>query len=388
MSVRVNLAGAENIPLGPDERQRYARHLGLPGVGIEGQQRLKAASVLCIGAGGLGSPAALYLAAAGVGRIGIVDYDTVDITNLQRQILHGTSDVGKLKTVSANGTLAHLNSSIIVETFPIHLRSENATELFNRYDVVIDGSDNFPTRYLVNDACVLTGKPDVYGSILGFEGQVTIFWAAKGPCYRCLYPEPPPPGLVSSCAEGGVLGVLPGTIGCLQATEAIKLILGLGEPLIGRLLLFDALAMRFREMHLRKDPDCPVCGEHPTVTELADYEAFCSSRRGTATNEERTAFMQEISVRELKAKMDRGDGFTLLDVREPYEWEIAHIPGAKLMPLGEVAQRMGELDPAQGIVLQCHSGIRSAQALTLLQQAGFTVKRKLLHGLITIQIFQ
>ena len=337
-------------------------------VGLEGQKRLKAASVLCIGTGGLGSPLVLYLAAAGVGRIGLVDFDTVDSSNLQRQIVHGTKDIGRPKIESARETLEDMNPYITIETHETMITSENALDLFAQYDIIVDGTDNFPTRYLVNDACVLLGKPNVYGSIFRFDGQATVFWAEKGPCYRCLYPEPPPPGLVPSCAEGGVLGVLPGTVGCIQATEAIKLILGNGEPLIGRLLLFDALAMRFKELKLRKDPACPICGTNPTIHELIDYEEFCGVGRGNESPvEETTTPMQEITATELKAKIDRGDDFTLVDVREPYEYEIGKIPGSHLIPLGAIASRSGELDPDKEIVLQCKGGVRSAQALEILQ---------------------
>jgi adenylyltransferase/sulfurtransferase len=374
-SVAATLSQDPNdIELSQGEILRYSRHLIMPEVAMEGQKRLKAASVLCIGTGGLGAPLALYLAAAGIGRLGLVDFDVVDYTNLQRQVIHGTKDVGKLKIESALETLTDLNPDIVVETHNVMLSSENALELFKDYDVIIDGTDNFPTRYLVNDACVLLGKPNVYGSIFRFDGQATVFWAEKGPCYRCLYPEPPPPGLVPSCAEGGVLGVLPGTVGCIQATEAVKLILGKGEPLIGRLLLYDALAMRFKELKLRKDPQCPICGENPTITGLIDYEEFCGVGRGTesptAATEDKPA-MREITATELKAKLDRGDNFTLVDVREPHEYAIARIPGSKLIPLGTVAERASELDPNAEIVLQCKGGVRSAQALATLQEKGF-----------------
>ncbi|MBC8102999.1 MAG: molybdopterin-synthase adenylyltransferase MoeB [Cytophagales bacterium] len=365
-----------SVELGQDEYLRYSRHLILPEVGLEGQKRLKAASVLCIGTGGLGSPLALYLAAAGVGRIGLVDFDTVDVSNLQRQIIHGTKDVGRPKIESAKSRLLDVNPHTTVETHETLLLSQNALALFQNYDVIIDGTDNFPTRYLVNDACVLLGKPNVYGSIFRFEGQATVFWADQGPCYRCLYPEPPPPGLVPSCAEGGVLGVLPGIVGCIQANEAIKLILGVGEPLIGRLLLFDALAMRFRELKLRKDPACPICGDNPTIHELIDYEQFCGiglgqESVGEADAKKEEAPMREITVTELKAKFDRGDTFTLVDVREPYEYEIGRITGSKLIPLGQIADRAGELNPDDEIVLQCKGGVRSAQALETLKAKGF-----------------
>jgi adenylyltransferase/sulfurtransferase len=373
----------EQVQLNQDELVRYSRHLILPEVGLEGQKRLKAASVLCIGTGGLGSPLTLYLAAAGVGRIGLVDFDVVDYTNLQRQIIHGTKDVGRPKIESARETLSDINPHVVIETYETMLSSENALELFRNYDVIIDGTDNFPTRYLVNDACVLLGKPNVYGSIFRFEGQATIFWAKEGPCYRCLYPEPPPPGLVPSCAEGGVIGILPGIVGCIQANEAVKLILGIGEPLIGRLLLFDALGMRFKELRLRKDPDCPICGHNPTVTGLIDYEEFCGVGRGNeAPAASETDGMREITPRELKEKIDRGDEFTLVDVREPYEFEICRLPGAKLIPLGEIEARAIELDPDEEIVLQCRSGVRSAKALGTLQARGFTKLANLKGGIL------
>ncbi|MDX1934831.1 MAG: molybdopterin-synthase adenylyltransferase MoeB [Capsulimonadales bacterium] len=370
------------VSLSPQELLRYSRHLILPEVGPEGQKRLKAASVLCIGTGGLGSPLTMYLTAAGVGRVGLVDFDVVDFTNLQRQIVHGTKDVGKPKIQSARETLSDINPETVIETHETMLSSANALELFAGYDLIIDGTDNFPTRYLVNDACVLLGKPNVYGSIFRFEGQATVFWAKEGPCYRCLYPEPPPPGLVPSCAEGGVLGVLPGIVGCIQANEAIKLILGVGEPLIGRLLLFDALGMRFRELKLRKDPACPICGSNPTVTALIDYEEFCGVGRGSEAPPEAAPTMREITPIELKAKLDRGDDFLLIDVREPYEWEIARIPGATLIPLGTIADRAGELDPNAEIVLQCRSGKRSATALETLQQKGFKNLLNLKGGIL------
>jgi adenylyltransferase/sulfurtransferase len=352
----------------------------MPEVAMDGQRKLKAASVLMIGAGGLGSPLGLYLAAAGVGHIGVVDFDVVDPTNLQRQIMHATSWVGKPKLESARTRMLDLNPYIQVDTYPEPLSSANALRLFADYDVIVDGTDNFPTRYLVNDACVLTGKPNVYGSIFRFEGQASVFAARdkqgqQGPCYRCLYPEPPPPGLVPSCAEGGVLGVLPGVIGTIQATEAIKLIIGQGEPLIGRLLLYDALEMSFRELKLHRDPECPVCGEHPTVTELIDYEAFCGIMPDESLGQE-----WEITPRELKARLDHdGKDLVILDVREPVEWEIVHFPNAKLIPRGELPERVHELDTADEIVVYCHTGARSAAALEFLRQAGFR-KVKNLHG--------
>jgi sulfur-carrier protein adenylyltransferase/sulfurtransferase len=370
------------VALSHEEVQRYSRHLIMPEVGMAGQKKLKAASVLLIGAGGLGSPLAMYLAAAGVGRIGLVDYDVVDYTNLQRQIIHGTKDVGRSKLESAKARILDINPHVQVDAYPIPLTSANALEIFAPYDVIIDGTDNFPTRYLTNDACVLLGKPNVYGSIFRFEGQASVFYAAEGPCYRCLFPEPPPPGLVPSCAEGGVLGVLPGTIGAIQATEAIKLILGQGEPLIGRLLLYDALTMEFNEVRLRKNPDCPICGERPTLTELIDYEQFCGMPAHdhslyTAAQPDGDA-VPAITPRALKTRLDAGERLFILDVREPHEWEIANLAhlGARLMPMGEVAGRMHELDTAQEIVVQCRSGGRSADVIRELQQHGF---RKLLN---------
>jgi adenylyltransferase/sulfurtransferase len=331
--------------------------------------------VLCIGAGGLGSPAALYLAAAGVGTIGVVDFDVVDYSNLQRQILHGTPDVGRSKLQSAKDRLHAINPGVHVETYETMLSSENALQLFEPYDVILDGTDNFPTRYLVNDACVLLRKPNAYGSIFRFEGQASVFGLPEGPCYRCLYPEPPPPGLVPSCAEGGVLGVLPGIVGTIQATEALKLILGAGEPLIGRFLIFDALRMKFRELKLRKDPDCPVCGEHPTVTALIDYEQFCGVAAEPASSAADEADDgRDITPVELKARMDRGDRLVVLDVREPQEYEINRIDGSVLIPLGELPQRVGELDPDVEIVAQCKSGMRSARAAEFLRQKGFHAK--------------
>ena len=366
--------------LSADEIKRYSRHLILPEVGMDGQRALKAARVLCIGAGGLGSPAAMYLAAAGVGTLGLVDFDVVDTSNLQRQLLHGTTDVGRPKLDSARDRLNDLNPNIHVETYETALSSENALELFEPYDVILDGTDNFPTRYLVNDACVLLGKPNAYGSIFRFEGQASVFAAKDGPCYRCLYPEPPPPGLVPSCAEGGVLGVLPGIIGTIQATEAIKLILGKGDALIGRFLIFDALRMKFRELKLRKDPDCPVCGEHPTVTQLIDYEQFCGVERraeadGTVSTDDMTAL-------ELKERLDRGEPIVIVDVREPQEYRINRIEGSKLIPLGELPQRYEELDSNAAIVCQCKSGVRSAKAAGFLRSIGFKNVRNLAGGIL------
>ena len=366
--------------LSKDEVLRYSRHLIMPEVGMEGQLKLKQAKVLTIGAGGLGSPLALYLAAAGVGKLGIVDFDVVDFTNLQRQVIHDTDDVGRLKLHSAADTIADINPNVQVESFHTRLTSENALEIFKDYDVVADGTDNFPTRYLVNDACVLLGKPNVYGSIFRFEGQVSVFDAKHGPCYRCVYPEPPPPGLVPSCAEGGVLGVLPGIVGCLQALETIKTVLGVGKPLIGRLLLFDALGLKFRELKLRKNPECPICGPHATITKLIDYEQFCGIR-----GEEHVAptRVPEITPRELKAMMDDHHGpFVLIDVREPHEYDICRIPGSRLIPLGDVPRRMHELNSADEIVVHCRSGARSARAVELLMKSGFRKIHNLKGGIL------
>jgi sulfur-carrier protein adenylyltransferase/sulfurtransferase len=367
------------VKLTKEEVMRYSRHLIMPEVGMDGQLKIKAAKVLCIGTGGLGAPLGLYLAAAGVGRIGLVDFDVVDSTNLQRQVLFGTKDVGRPKIAAAADRLRDLNPDIRIDTYETHLSSENALELFKDYDIIVDGTDNFPTRYLVNDACVITGKPNVYGSIFRFEGQITVFGYPGGPCYRCLYPEPPPPGLVPSCAEGGVLGVLPGIVGTIQAAETLKLIIGKGEPLIGRLLLFDALAMKFRELKLRKNPECPVCGEHPTVTKLIDYAEFCGVRgeEGPAT----VTNVPEITPLELKAKLDRGDDVYVLDVREPHEFQICNIDG-HLIPLGELPQRVHELDSSREIVAHCKSGKRSAQAVEFLRNAGFRKVSSLKGGIL------
>ena len=350
--------------LSKDEVLRYSRHLIMPEVGVEGQLKLKAAKVLLVGTGGLGAPLGLYLAAAGVGRIGLVDFDVVDFTNLQRQVIHGTSDVGRKKLDSAADRMHEINPFVRIDKHEVALSSENALGILKDYDIVVDGTDNFPTRYLVNDACVLLGKPNVYGSIFRFEGQATVFAYEGGPCYRCLYPEPPPPGLVPSCAEGGVLGILPGTIGLIQATETVKLILGIGAPLVGRLLLYDALAMRFRELKLRKNPECPVCGDHPTVTKLIDYEQFCGILKPVTTE-------GDIDPTEVKAKIDRGDSFVLIDVREPHEYQICSIPTAQLIPLGQLPQRLDELDRDIEIVAHCKSGMRSARAVDILTKAGF-----------------
>ena len=358
-----------------DELLRYSRHLALPEVGLDGQARLKGASVLIVGAGGLGSPAALYLAAAGIGRLGLVDFDRVDASNLQRQVLYGSASVGRPKLEAARERLADLNPGVRIETHDQRLTSANAMEILAGYDVVLDGADNFATRYLVNDACALLGKPNVHGSIFRFDGQVSVFDAARGPCYRCLYPDPPPPGLVPSCAEGGVLGVLPGVIGVIQGIEAIKLVLGLGDPLIGRLLLFDALAMRFRELALRKDPDCPLCGRAPSITALIDYDEFCGAGAAPAGEE----MSDEIGATELKRRLDRGEAIALLDVREPHEFAIARIDGATLIPLRSLRARLGELEREREIVVLCHHGQRSMRALEFMRGSGFG-KIKSLHG--------
>ncbi len=372
-------SAAATASLSSSEVLRYSRHLIMPEVGLEGQLRLKAGKVLAIGAGGLGSPLALYLAAAGVGKIGIVDFDVVDLTNLQRQVLHSTATVGKSKLQSAKERLEALNPEIEIKLHETRLSSENALDVLKGYDVVVDGTDNFPTRYLVNDACVLLGKPNVYGSIFRFEGQASVFGVANGPCYRCLYPEPPPPGLVPSCAEGGVLGILPGTIGVIQATEAVKLLLGLGEPLVGRLLLFDALKMSFREMKLRKDPDCPICGKRRTIYKLIDYNQFC----GIAPQPQQPVPAEwEIDPVELKARLDHKDPLYLLDVREPHEWQICRINGAHLIPLGQLVSRLGQLNGADEIIAYCRSGVRSAKAVDLLRKAGFMKVKNMKGGIL------
>ena len=364
--------------LSNDEILRYSRHLIMPEVGMEGQQKLKAAKVLCIGAGGLGSPLALYLTAAGVGTLGIVDFDVVDYTNLQRQIIHSTADVGRKKLDSAAEKLKAINPYMNLRTFDTRLTSANALELFREFDIIADGTDNFPTRYLVNDACVLTGKPNVYGSIFRFEGQASVFATEEGPCYRCLYPEPPPPGLVPSCAEGGVLGILPGLIGVIQATETIKLILGQGDPLIGRLLLVDALGMKFRELKLRKSPDCPVCGTNPTITQLIDYNEFCGIRGEEAPV---ASDVPAITVEELKQQLDSKKDLFILDVREPHEYQICNLNGY-LIPLGDLPKRVHELDSSRDIVAHCRSGVRSGKAVTFLRQAGFKKVRNLTGGIL------
>jgi len=373
----------QSIPLPElttDDLSRYSRHLILPEVGMEGQQKLKAARVLCIGAGGLGSPLAFYLAAAGVGTLGIVDFDVVDASNLQRQIIHSTKDIGRKKLDSAEEKLKALNPALNLVKHDTMLSSANALEIFKDYDIVADGTDNFPTRYLVNDACVLLGKPNVYGSIFRFEGQASVFATEHGPCYRCLYPEPPPPGLVPSCAEGGVLGILPGLVGVIQATEAIKLILGNGEPLIGRLLLVDALNMRFRELKLRKNPDCPVCGTHPTVTQLIDYQQFCGILPESRQPASIKNGIPQMTVKELKHRLDAGEDVFILDVREPYEYQIANI-GGKLIPQNDVPQRLGEIDRDREIVVQCLSGGRSQRIAEYLKQAGYAKVVNLAGGI-------
>ncbi len=376
-----------DITLTPEELRRYSRHLILPEVGLEGQKKLKAASVLLVGAGGLGSPLALYLAAAGVGRLGLVDFDVVDETNLQRQVLHGTKDVGRPKLESARDRILDINPYVQVDLYETRLTSENALDIIKEYDLVADGTDNFPTRYLVNDACVLAGKPNVYASIFRFEGQVSVFGTPDGPCYRCLYPEPPPPGLVPSCAEGGVLGVLPGLVGTIQATEVIKMILGIGTPLIGRLLLIDALHMQFRTLKVRKNPECPICGEHRTIHELIDYEQFCGlpGRNGeTAAQQTAESAVPEITVHELKARLERGDRPVILDVRKPYEVQIASIGHDLLIPVDELPERLAELEPYRDreIIVYCRSGVRSERATKLLREAGFRDVKNLKGGIL------
>ena len=374
----------EPIPLPElttDDLSRYSRHIILPEVGVEGQRKLKAAKVLCVGTGGLGSPLAFYLAAAGVGTLGLVDFDVVDASNLQRQIIHSTKDIGRKKLDSAEEKLKALNPALNVVKHETMLTSANALEILKDYDIVADGTDNFPTRYLVNDACVLLGKPNVYGSIFRFEGQASIFATEAGPCYRCLYPEPPPPGLVPSCAEGGVLGILPGLVGVIQATEAIKLILGKGDSLVGRLLLVDALGMRFRELKLRKNPECPVCGEHPTVTQLIDYQQFCGIHPETKEEKALKNGIPQLSVKELTQRMDAGEDLFILDVREPYEYQIANI-GGMLIPQNDVPQRLGEIDREREVVVQCRSGARSQRIAEFLKQAGYPKVVNLAGGIL------
>lgn len=371
---------SDDLPtLSTEEYQRYSRHLILPEVGLEGQRKLKNARVLTIGTGGLGSPLGLYLAAAGVGTLGIVDFDVVDQSNLQRQIIHGTKDVGRPKIESAKERLYDINPNTNIEAFETRLTSENALKLFKEFDVIVDGTDNFQTRYLVNDAAVLTKKPNVYGSIFRFEGQASVFWAEKGACYRCLYPEPPPPGLVPSCAEGGVLGILPGIVGTIQANEVLKVILGAEGILLNRLLLFDAWTMKFRELKLRKNPNCELCGDNATIKELVDYDAFC----GLNTPVETSALDEEITATELRAKLDGGDDIQIIDVREPFEYDIARIPNTKLIPLGEVVARVAEIDPDRRTVVHCKGGVRSAKAIDALKRGGFSGQLINLKGGIT-----
>jgi sulfur-carrier protein adenylyltransferase/sulfurtransferase len=364
--------------LSRDEIFRYSRHLIIPDVAMDGQKRLKNARVLLIGAGGLGSPNAMYLAAAGVGHIGMVDFDEVDASNLQRQVIHGTSDIGRPKLESARDKIREINPYVEVTLHETRLSSDNAREIIRPYDLVIDGSDNFPTRYLVNDACVLEGKPYVWGSIYRFDGQASVFWAEHGPCYRCLYPEPPPPGMVPSCAEGGVLGVLCATVGSVQANEAIKLLTGIGDPLVGRLLIYDALELSFKDIRVRKDPECPVCGKNPTVTELIDYEEFC----GVVSSEAQAAAAgATLTPKELRELLDDGRQIALIDVREPAEWQINRLPGAKLIPLGELPSRLTELPQTEPVVVYCKTGGRSAEALALLKQSGFSTAKHLGGGI-------
>ena len=365
------------IELSKEEIRRYGRHLIIPEVGMEGQKKLKASSVLLVGTGGLGSPLCLYLAAAGVGQIGLVDFDQVDYSNLQRQVIFSVRDIGRPKLEAAKDRILEINPNTQVDSYETKLSSENALDIIRGYDLVVDGTDNFPTRYLVNDACVLLGKANVYGSIFRFEGQVSVFDAKRGPCYRCLYPEPPPPGLVPSCAEGGVLGILPGVVGTLQATETTKLILGKGVPLVGRLLLFDALNMKFRELKLMKDPDCPICGRNPTIKSLIDYDAFCGLGRGEA---ESLSEQNEITVTELKRLIDKG-GVNLIDVREPHEYEICRIQGSKLIPVSEVPNRVNEFNLTDEYIFHCHTGVRSAWAVSLLRQLGFKKVKNLKGGI-------
>jgi adenylyltransferase/sulfurtransferase len=375
----IDPARAAAVNLSQPEVARYSRHLIMPEVGMDGQKRLKASSVLLIGAGGLGSPLGLYLAAAGVGRIGLVDFDVVDFSNLQRQVLHGTDDVGRPKLHSARDRLRAINPDVRLDLYETRLTSANALDIFRPYDIVIDGTDNFATRYLVNDACVLLKKPNVYGSIFRFDGQASVFHPPAGPCYRCLYPEPPPPGEVPSCAEGGVLGILPGLVGCIQATEAVKLILGQGEPLIGRLLLYDALKMGFQEFKVRRNPRCPLCGDNPTITGLIDYEQFCGMR---GQEPPAPAAEGDVTAAELAELVRSGRPPFILDVRNPEEFQICRIPGSQLLPLPELAQRFGELDRDRETVVHCKSGMRSAKAIAFLRQQGFTKLRNLKGGML------
>ena len=377
------IAPPEAAALSNDEILRYSRHLIMPEVGMEGQLKLKEAKVLMIGTGGLGAPLGLYLAAAGIGKIGIVDFDIVDMTNLQRQVIHGTADIGRPKLDSAADRMSDINPYVEIEKYNTRLSSDNALAIIKDYDVVVDGTDNFPTRYLVNDACVLLGKPNAYGSIFRFEGQATVFGYQDGPCYRCLYPEPPPPGLVPSCAEGGVLGILPALVGSIQATETVKIILGKGETLSGRLVLYDALNMKFRELKLRKNPDCPLCGDHRTIHELIDYEQFCGIPQQAAEPEPETGLNEwEIDPRGLKARLDRKEPVFILDVREPHEYQICSLPNSVLIPLGDLPKRVGELNSADDIVVHCRSGVRSAKAVNFLKTAGFTKLKNLKGGIL------
>src|SRR4051794_25446811 len=374
--------GNGTVTLSNEEVLRYSRHLILPDVGIDGQRKLKAGRILLIGAGGLGSPLALYLAAAGVGTLGLVDFDVVDVSNLQRQILHATPDVGRPKIDSAREKLLALNPDMDIPRHDAPIDSSNALEIFAQYDVIVDGTDNFPTRYLVNDACVLLGKPNVYGSIFRFDGQASVFFPPHGPCYRCLYPVPPPPDLVPNCAEGGVLGILPGLVGVVQATETVKLILGTGRPLIGRLMLYDALDMSVRELKIRKNPKCPICGPNPTITGLIDYQEFCGVRGAEAAPSASADDGEVVCARELKAMLDRGERPVILDVRNPPEIEICRIAGSTVIPLPELAGRMGELDRSVPMVVHCKSGARSAKAIALLREAGFTRMKNLTGGIL------
>jgi sulfur-carrier protein adenylyltransferase/sulfurtransferase len=372
---------AERVNLSQQEVARYSRHLIMPEVALDGQKRLKASSVLLIGAGGLGSPLALYLAAAGIGRIGLVDFDVVDFSNLQRQVIHGTPDVGRPKLHSARDRIAAINPEVQLDCYETRLTAQNALEIFKPYDIVIDGTDNFPTRYLVNDACVLLKKANVYGSIFRFDGQASVFHPPAGPCYRCLYPEPPPPGEVPSCAEGGVLGILPGLVGCIQATEAVKLILGKGSPLIGRLLLYDALQMKFQEFKVRRNPKCPMCGDKPTITQLIDYEQFCGMR-GQESAAPAADASSDATVEELKQRLDKKENVFILDVRNPEEYQICRIEGSKLVPLPELPQRVGELAKDREIIVHCKSGMRSAKAAKFLRDSGFSNVRNLKGGIL------